>query len=933
MKNTKLFASTIHLRSVISASLVSLALSSLSFSAPLQQIPDISNTPLELTPTVAANVMILLDDSGSMDFEIMTADVLSAGLFFGPDSDGSNFGSADPALQIKQRPGCELNAAAFGGYAYGMAAPASQPNQYQDNCFVADQESWRFRCASFNKLYYDPTIEYKPWLGFRDDGAEFINVPENAAPLDPYKADSATVDFTQAPVSSSAIDKYRYYTCSRDENGNFTLDPNSEVVVEEASVEIQQNFANWFSYHRSRHLRVKAVLGEYIFNENNARVGLVQINSANNIEAEELNVNATEGAKRDLLAALYSSTPQAIPSIVGEESPIAERYQQTRNYLACESSDVFPGINASNPGNPNCPAQSAPAGTCQANHVILASDGFYDRINIPGQNDNRDGDNSSEFDGPPFADNVANTFADYAIAFYEDDLHPGLPNEVVPEPSDINASDIEAEDRLHQHIKTHVVTVQATLKSTVSESPPWNDPLNNDLDLLRDLVHATVNARGKYIDVSATSVSDAANDLSQRIAASIGSTTPIAINTQATSANLVIYRTFYDSFSNAGDLVAQEIVVNSLGGLNINDGSEPIFLWSAAEKLDDLVDEDGASNSNRTIFTFSNNANDGIEFVFNDLDASQQSALNNPEPASAVPLPIGSARLDYLRGLSEREGTSFTDGQFRIRPETDSTGGGIVHHAKLGTIANAAPVFVGQPQAVGRFGGAWPSTEGETYFDFQSEQVGRDASVLVAANDGMLHVFNAANGIERFAYVPSFVFENLSELTDPNYKHQFFVDSTPSVEDAYIRADGASGPSWKTIIVGGLGAGGRGYYALNITDVGPEEDPVNQVLWEFGPDDDADLGLSFGRPLIAMSNAPDGVNKRWVAVFGNGYNSTSVDGDAVIYMLFIDEGIDGIWGTSDFVKINTGIGGDGTPNGIADVRGIDINGDGTIDRL
>ncbi|MFK8027453.1 MAG: pilus assembly protein, partial [Gammaproteobacteria bacterium] len=270
---------------------------------------------------------------------------------------------------------------------------------------------------------------------------------------------------------------------------------------------------------------------------------------------------------------------------------------------------------------------------------------------------------------------------------------------------------------------------------------------------------------------------------------------------------------------------------------------------------------------------------------------------------------------------------------FRIRPETDSTGGGIVHHAKLGTIANAAPVFVGQPQAVGRFGGAWPSTEGETYFDFQSEQVGRDASVLVAANDGMFHVFNAANGVERFAYVPSFVFENLSELTDPNYKHQFFVDSTPSVEDAYIRADGASGPSWNTIVVGGLGAGGRGYYALNINDVGPEEDPVNQVLWEFGPDDDADLGFSFGRPLIAMSNAPDGVNKRWVAVFGNGYNSTSVDGDAVIYMLFIDEGIDGIWGASDFVKINTGIGGDGTPNGIADVRGIDINGDGTIDRL
>ncbi len=203
-------------------------------------------------------------------------------------------------------------------------------------------------------------------------------------------------------------------------------------------------------------------------------------------------------------------------------------------------------------------------------------------------------------------------------------------------------------------------------------------------------------------------------------------------------------------------------------------------------------------------------------------------------------------------------------------------------------------------------------------------------------------MFNASTGNERFAYIPGFVFENLSQLTLPEYKHQFFVDSTPSVEDVYIRANGGS-LSWNTIVVGGLGAGGRGYYALNITNPNPESDPANQVLWEFGPEDDpdanvdgsiSDMGFSFARPLIAMSNANDVGEQRWVAIFGNGYNSTSPNGEAVIYALFIDRGIDGSWEQNgDLVKINTGIGGVDRPNGIADVRAIDTDGNGTIDRL
>ncbi len=950
----------------------------------LQPIGDIAQTPLELTPTVEPNVMILFDDSGSMDFEVMTADALSSGLFFAPNPDGSDYGSTQTELQITHRADCELVTAAFGGYAYGVK---SLVNQYEPNpslgndkanCYVADEEAWRFRCSSFNTLYYDPSQVYEPWPGLRSDGTLFPDAPTNAAPLDPYQVNSGTVNIESPDPISTGINNFRYYTCSLGEDGNF--DKGLETIVDENYSNIQ-NFANWFSYHRSRHLRAKALLGEFIAGQNDTRIGLTQLNaSVPSLEVEEMNQSfEDEGAKRDLLDALYSLSPDEMTN-----SRFDDRYIQAAQYLGCQSNNIFSG-------GSDCPSEAAPAGTCQPNHIILASDGFQNGSNGSfsddgfvitfGSTDEDIDSQASEFTGEPFADTASSglfaidtdqvrTFSDVAIRFYRNDLRSSLPDDVQPTAADINRypfsnpSPLEVEDRLHQHIKTHAVTYTVAFEAEEGAflqfpennenglDPPfaWLSPLESDIGLLQNLVHAAFSGRGEYI--SATESLSGANGgvekLSSLVAQGVGSTTPVAINTQGTSADLVIYRTFFDSTSNSGDLTAQEILINADGTLNIESDSEPDFKWSAANQLDVLVGDNGASNSQRNIITYSNDNNDGIDFEFDDLDTTQQAQLNQPMPGSLV---LGQDRLDYLRGLTEREGTSFDAGQFRVRPETTSTGGGIVHFAKLGTIANAAPVFVGQPQAVGRFGGAWPSEDGETYFDFQSDPniLNRDPSVLVAANDGMLHVFDASigagGGRERFAYVPSFVYENLSELTFPEYRHRFFVDSTPIVEDVYIRADGTGPQSWNTIVIGGLGAGGRGYYALNITDSDPLDSSAEQVLWEFSPQDDpdafidngnlkSDLGLSFSEPVIAMSNATDGGEQRWVAVFGNGYNNTGVNGPAVIYILFIDRGIDGSWAQSgDLIKIDLGVNGIATPNGIGSVRAIDRDGNGTIDQL
>ncbi len=953
----------------------------------LEPIGDIAQTPLELTPTVPPNIMILLDDSGSMDFEVMTADVNSAGLFFAPNPDGTNFGSTDPNFAITHREGCELVAAAFGGYAYASGSslnhytPSASFGSDKTNCYVADQSAWRFRCSSFNTLYFDPAQTYEPWPGLRSDGTPFPNANPAEAPLDPYQVNSETVDLLSPNSSTTGVDAFRYYeNCGPDVNGNFRNDNERvEVVISSSSSEeIKQNFANWFSYHRSRHLRAKALLGNFIVNQENNRIGFTQLNpSATSLEVDEMNASFTEiGAKRTLLDTLYSSTPSQTTAFA---SRYDTRYIQVARYLQCSDTSIFGSAG-------ECPAEAAPAGICQPNHIILASDGFLDTTADTGTDgiDNADVDlPDNDFDGGPFLvappevevdGSQYRIFSDITMTFYKEDLHSSsspvnLVDGVEPTEADRNrfpsfATDpLEADEKIHQHIKAHVVTFDVPLQSAEQdrlrfpgtipgtddfEAFPWLNPVESDIGFLQSLYHAAYSGRGEVISASSTinsSSTSSPQELVNLVSQGVGSTTPVAINTQGTSSGLVIYRTFFDSSSNSGDLVAQEIAINLDGTLNIETDTTPVFEWSAAQELDTLVGEDGASISQRNIITYSNITNDGIDFVFDDLDPAQQNQLREPLPNM---LDLASERLDYLKGDTEREGTSFDAGQFRIRPEVSSTGGGVVHNAKLGTIANSAPVFVGQPQGVGRFGGAWPSEDGETYFDFQSDSniLNRDASIIVGANDGMLHVFDAESGNEKYAYIPSFVYDNLSALTSPEYRHRFFVDGTPVVEDAYISINGTSSPSWNTIVVGGLGAGGRGYYALDITDRTSTDDPVERVLWEFGPQDDpdhvidglgnvlSDLGLSFGEPVIAMSNAPSTGNKKWIAIFGNGYNSTSANGEAIIYILFIDQGIDGSWQQSnDLIKVNLGGGGGTNPNGISDVRAIDRNGDGTVDYL
>ncbi len=228
--------------------------------------------------------------------------------------------------------------------------------------------------------------------------------------------------------------------------------------------------------------------------------------------------------------------------------------------------------------------------------------------------------------------------------------------------------------------------------------------------------------------------------------------------------------------------------------------------------------------------------------------------------------------------------------------------------SRLGDIINGAPLFVGSP----RFKyteHSYATWAASTRQDLCAGSTMTQGTVYVGANDGMLHAFDRCDGSEKWAYVPSMVIPNLYKLADTNYpnNHQFYVDGAPQMGDIYVNG------AWKTILVGGLNGGGRGYYALDITD------PANpKALWEFTNSADANLGLTFGNPII--TKRADGT---WVVVFASGYNNVSGgDGNGHLMVLNANTG-------AELLSISTGVAG-----GLAKINAwVDSETDNTAKRF
>ncbi len=380
--------------------------------------------------------------------------------------------------------------------------------------------------------------------------------------------------------------------------------------------------------------------------------------------------------------------------------------------------------------------------------------------------------------GTPYADTSPDTLADVAMYYFDTDL--STMDNLVPDGI-----------HTHQHMVTYTVAFgvhgslnPADFNFNKGIYPAWPNPSEKDEYKIDDLWHAAVNGHGAFMSASRPDeLVDSLLDIMNDIGARIGSGASVSVNGdemyESIDGQVRMFQTTYNSGDWHGDLQAYRIDTTTGEVMT----SSPV--WSAEKKLVTKLGAAGAGHTNRIIGTY--NGTSGKPFRWTTLTPLQQMQLT-PYYASPASGLTGADVLTYLRGDKTKEVTD-TLGQFRERDASHPLGD-FIH-------------------SLARF---------------------QDDVLYVGGNDGMLHAFRATDtdgGEELFAYVPGLVYSNLRELADPAYSHAFYVDNTPDTQKM----------GTKTMLVGGLGKGGKGYYCLDITDaataITSESVLASRVQWEY----------------------------------------------------------------------------------------------------
>ena len=449
----------------------------------------------------------------------------------------------------------------------------------------------------------------------------------------------------------------------------------------------------------------------------------------------------------------------------------------------------------------------------------------------------------------------------------------------------------------------------------------WPTPSSDSQANIDDLWHAAVNGRGTYYSAGtpaalAAGLSNALANITAKEGAAAAATTS---NPNITAGDNFLFSSDFKSSEWYSRL--QRLQIDPASGQIVEESGAPKVDWNAHILLQSKV---GATSDTRTIYTFSSDtatyANQLKPFNWASLTTTERDFFQGAAVAS---LPQFCATGTYGVSGEANQRICLTTAQ-----QTDAAGEKLVNFLRgqtgyedrqantdasrpiyyrirtypLGDIVSSEAVYVKKPLF---------SYTDTGFAAFRTSQEANSGMVYVAANDGMLHAFDADSGVERWAYVPSMVLPRLFRLASMSYKnsHQFFVDGTPVVDYAYF--DGA----WHTLLIGGLGAGGSGYYALDITDpLAPK------ALWEFKPKTtgcaatladaigqtaDCDLGYSYGNPVV--TKLADGT---WVVMVTSGYNNTTPgDGKGYLYILDPESG-------EIIRKIGTGVGSNSTIAGV-----------------
>lgn len=828
---------------------------------------DIAQTPLMVSEPVAPNIMFILDDSGSMGWEHMP-----------------------------------------GTTATWSSAPVGGLPQ------TVSVNDIRLRASNINTMWYNPLISYEPWLKY--DGSSYPNADYNGTmDADPSKkSGTGTINFktsftafktlatgsgtsgvgntaamstTTGMVSTDYRWRYSgfYYLTGTDETkvqnykrydfaftgGSWkaqmvnlktdgTAQSTSTITSFDwtayggttRSVEQElQNYANWFSYYRLRVTMAKAAASRVFAKLNTGyRVGY---NTIWNRQAYNIPVGSNKG--------LFSGTnkqtwfTKLFDSISNNGTPLHDALKRTGDYYKNETTT-----------GPYGPDKLS----CRQNFAILTTDGYWNSISSTavGNSDNTAGTEHTDVNGNkykytpelPYKDGNTNTLADVAMEYWKTDLAPSLLN---------NVPTTGKNPAFWQSMRTYGISIgekgkldptQATLDAIKNGTKNWGTPGNDKQENIDDLWHATVNSRGEFIVArDPNEFARALTNTLMEIASETKSEASGGVNEAKLTADTKAYFSRYTSGQWDGDVFARS--VGSDGKQDL--GSE---LWSAEAKLP-------AWNS-RNIKVNNNGSMQQLTGAVGGLSADI---------------------VNYLRGDQSKE-EGKVGGTLRKRSRL------------LPAFINSQLVYVGKPSQTDYFSG-FSFTGASTYGSYASATAGRTPMIYIAGNNGMLHGFDANTGIEKFAFLTKSAIDSgkLQKYVQPNYgsasdasnPHQYILDGELTVADVH------SG-GWGTVLVGTQGRGGKGVFALNVSD------PNNiSLMWEITSH--AALGNNMGKPIIAQVGPGD-----WRVVFGNGPNST---GDkAQLIMISLASGA--------VTTVDTGVAGN---NGLSGVALWDADKDGIFE--
>jgi len=662
------------------------------------------------------------------------------------------------------------------------------------------------------------------------------------------------------------------------------------------------NFANWYAFYKSRNQMMKTAVGQAFQPiADNYNVGIVSLSTA----AAEGSIKQppkpfTGSARTAWYKALYEMTTSGATPVRAALHAVGKMYANRSPYAYSAGNEVvqFP---------------------CQQNFTFVTTDGYWNGGAADGVSNNDNTENASRFCTrakgcvDPSAQS-ANSLADVALYWYN-----GGSNDAVTSlrPSLENWNDANglvaaaAGDNTRLHMNTYALGLGVDgimtyddkydtapkagsdfykLITGVQTGCPWNNngpyvwpnPQTQDdsgsaayQSRVDDLWHAAINGHGKYFSASdPLQVIDGLRAALSNIEVKIGAAAAAATSTPNISQqDNDIFSATFTTVRWYGELSDKKIdTVTGIVGSSAD--------WNSSQTVGKQV---GAASDERRIlmrdFIGKDDIDDGLkDFDFGLMTDDEKAWFNDKCSALAQCLTLSEANrktvnngenmVNWLRGQQQYA----NDTLLRAYSKTTTIPGGAAAQLPivLGDIASSKPAYLRDPRK------SYPLND---YNAYKLDNTTRQPTVFVAANDGMLHAFNAETGVENWAYVPRITMKKLHLQASTTYgtNHQFTTDGSPEVADVKI------GGAWRSVLVAGLNAGGRGYYALDVTD--PE---APKALWELCADTavcsginyDKDIGLSFGNPQFGTWKDAQGV-EYWAVFLTSGYNNVpGIDGIA-----------------------------------------------------